>query len=267
MQGRAGRRGIDKVGTVIICCFGETPPPQQMLRTILTGRSTTLRSQFRLTYNMILNLLRVEEMSVESMIKRSFSEFATQRALTANEYPKKLAQGVRSLEKIDDQLDAQASTRIGAEDIEEYFQVCQELLNTTKDVLVFLQETDGQSYGEIMQTGRIVLVSAARLYGVVRGPAIVLQSDTSRTSEGASSKLVCLVLMPPSFVRDESESEQRPAGTVGHIGSSRQRYYAIQEIDLDLRRSDNIYIEQGFFHGNLDGILRLDKTSWLSPAW
>ena len=59
-----------------------------------------LRSQFRLTYNMILNLLRVEEMSVEAMIRRSFSEFATQRALTANEYPKLLAKGKKTLQKL-----------------------------------------------------------------------------------------------------------------------------------------------------------------------
>jgi len=93
MAGRAGRRGIDKVGTVIICCFGEEPPPQVILEKMLTGTSTKLQSQFRLTYNMILNLLRVEDMSVEDMIKRSFSEFATQRALTANNFPKLLAKG------------------------------------------------------------------------------------------------------------------------------------------------------------------------------
>lgn len=38
-----------------------------------------LSSQFRLTYNMILNLLRVEALRVEEMIKRSFSENATQK--------------------------------------------------------------------------------------------------------------------------------------------------------------------------------------------
>ena len=38
-----------------------------------------LESQFRLTYNMILNLLRVEDFRVEDMIKRSFSEFHVQR--------------------------------------------------------------------------------------------------------------------------------------------------------------------------------------------
>ena len=33
----------------------------------------------RLTYNMILNLLRVEDLKVEDMIKRSFSEFDSQK--------------------------------------------------------------------------------------------------------------------------------------------------------------------------------------------
>jgi antiviral helicase SKI2 len=56
--------------------------------------------QFRLTYTMILNLLRVEDMSVEGMIKRSFSEFATQRALTTNEYPKLLSRGSKTLLKL-----------------------------------------------------------------------------------------------------------------------------------------------------------------------
>jgi len=27
MAGRVGRRGLDKVGTVMICCFGDVPPP------------------------------------------------------------------------------------------------------------------------------------------------------------------------------------------------------------------------------------------------
>ena len=42
------------------------------------GKPTLLSSQFRLTYNMMLNLLRAEELSVEDMMKRSFSEFHTQ---------------------------------------------------------------------------------------------------------------------------------------------------------------------------------------------
>ena len=48
---------------------------------MLLGKLANLQSQFRLTYNMILNLLRVEALRVEEMIKRSFSENAAQRLL------------------------------------------------------------------------------------------------------------------------------------------------------------------------------------------
>lgn len=48
---------------------------------MILGRPSKLQSQFRLTYNMILNLLRVEALRVEEMIKRSFSENASQRLL------------------------------------------------------------------------------------------------------------------------------------------------------------------------------------------
>lgn len=48
---------------------------------MILGQPTKLSSQFRLTYTMILNLLRVEALRVEEMIKRSFSENASQRVL------------------------------------------------------------------------------------------------------------------------------------------------------------------------------------------
>ena len=49
------------------------------LQEMMLGVPNRLASQFRLTYNMILNLLRVEALRVEEMIKRSFSENATQK--------------------------------------------------------------------------------------------------------------------------------------------------------------------------------------------
>ena len=45
---------------------------------MMLGTPNKLISQFRLTYNMSLNLLRVEALRVEEMIKRSFSENASQ---------------------------------------------------------------------------------------------------------------------------------------------------------------------------------------------
>jgi antiviral helicase SKI2 len=97
MAGRAGRRGLDSTGTVIIvagdslpevCESSATkshnrsfPSKQGSLQQMMLGKAAKLSSQFRLTYNMILNLLRVEALKVEEMIKRSFSENASQQIL------------------------------------------------------------------------------------------------------------------------------------------------------------------------------------------
>jgi len=243
MAGRAGRRGLDKVGTVIMCCFGDTPPPQPILRNMLTGSSTMLRSQFRLTYNMILNLLRVEEMSVEGMIKRSFSEFATQRALTANEYPKLLARGQRTLEQLEKQFEQESSQRVGAEDLSEYFETCAALIAANTEALQFINNSVDSLSDTVLQPGRILLVSAARKYGVVRTPAIVLQTQnspktTSSAGDGPNrvSSILSMVLLPEGYIppaeSDDSKYEAK-AGSVGHIGKAKNRYYAIYDCTFD----------------------------------
>ncbi|WFD29439.1 Antiviral helicase ski2 [Malassezia sp. CBS 17886] len=80
MSGRAGRRGLDATGVVIIVPSDE-PVDVALYNRLLLWQSTKLQSQFRITYSMILNLLRVEALKVEDMIKRSFSENAAQRLL------------------------------------------------------------------------------------------------------------------------------------------------------------------------------------------
>ena len=93
MAGRAGRRGLDAVGSVIIVPpGGDEAPPVTDLRQMILGEPSKLRSQFRLTYNMILNLLRVEALKIEEMIKRSFSEHATQQLLPEHEKAVKLSE-------------------------------------------------------------------------------------------------------------------------------------------------------------------------------
>lgn len=64
--GRAGRRGLDAVGHVLLAVWddGRDPVGESELRTMLTGKGVKLESQFRLTYSMILNLLRVEDLKV-----------------------------------------------------------------------------------------------------------------------------------------------------------------------------------------------------------
>jgi superfamily II RNA helicase len=58
-----------QVGTVLLMCWDEVPE-ETALRNLLTGPPTRLESQFRLTYNMILNLLRVEDLKVRAIFLR-----------------------------------------------------------------------------------------------------------------------------------------------------------------------------------------------------
>ena len=75
MSGRAGRRGLDTVGTVFIFAATEDNLPEyQSLLGVMTKKSGELRSQFRLTFQMLLQLSRVSHLSVEDMLGRSYME-------------------------------------------------------------------------------------------------------------------------------------------------------------------------------------------------
>lgn len=73
MSGRAGRRGLDRVGVVIAMIDTEVEPDK--LKALMGGGADALYSSFHLTYNMMLNLLRVEDVDPEFMMKRSFAQF------------------------------------------------------------------------------------------------------------------------------------------------------------------------------------------------
>ena len=77
MAGRAGRRGVDTVGHVMVYTPpGEELPPEWSLRSVLTASPRQMTSRFRLTYNMMLHVLRVDGMRIETLLRRSFSEAA-----------------------------------------------------------------------------------------------------------------------------------------------------------------------------------------------
>ncbi|XP_045477024.1 helicase SKI2W [Harmonia axyridis] len=81
MAGRAGRRQHDKEGTVIILCKNNLPS-EITLKDMMMGKPQSLKSQFRLTYGMVLSLLRTEKLSVEGMMSRSFLEADHQKKMT-----------------------------------------------------------------------------------------------------------------------------------------------------------------------------------------
>ncbi|XP_048489059.1 exosome RNA helicase MTR4 isoform X1 [Plutella xylostella] len=79
MSGRAGRRGLDDKGIVILMIDQKVTPA--VVKDMVQGKADPINSAFHLTYNMVLNLLRVEEINPEYMLERSFFQFQNQAAI------------------------------------------------------------------------------------------------------------------------------------------------------------------------------------------
>ncbi|KAL4716852.1 hypothetical protein ACJJTC_012663 [Scirpophaga incertulas] len=79
MSGRAGRRGLDDKGIVILMI--DQKVASAVVKGIMQGKADPINSAFHLTYNMVLNLLRVEEINPEYMLERSFFQFQNQAAI------------------------------------------------------------------------------------------------------------------------------------------------------------------------------------------
>ena len=103
MAGRAGRRGLDKFGTVILLPTDELID-YPILKKMLTGKSPSIQSKFRLNYQFILKIISSPIHNLQDFIRMSLlakdtkSDIArTQRELDVlNE---KLAQGINLKEE------------------------------------------------------------------------------------------------------------------------------------------------------------------------
>ncbi len=91
MAGRAGRRGFDDVGTVIILAYNGIP---DNLQKIVMGKPLTLESKYYLTYQTILTILQLgqhnEDLSVSHLLRCSYGEHAITMSLSQIDYSKNI---------------------------------------------------------------------------------------------------------------------------------------------------------------------------------
>ena len=69
MAGRAGRRGIDKLGHVVHCNNLFNLPLQNEYEKMLNGKPQSLVSKFRISYDLILNLIKNNQTTMQEFIE------------------------------------------------------------------------------------------------------------------------------------------------------------------------------------------------------
>lgn len=160
MAGRAGRRGLDKTGTVIILCKAEVFETSE-LQQITMGKASQLESKFRITYSMILSLLRNKDMRIQDFMKRSFSE----HKLTS-ESPMMYESAIKYLESVREKRE-KLSCVFCLTDLNEYYYMCNQYSVTKGDLIEKLKKH--YAFNKTLLPGRIVFVkgfdgNSAKLY-------------------------------------------------------------------------------------------------------
>ncbi|KAI9688485.1 MAG: ATP-dependent RNA helicase mtr4 [Bathelium mastoideum] len=143
MSGRAGRRGLDERG-IVIMMINEAMEPE-IAKGIVRGEQDKLNSAFHLGYNMILNLMRVESISPEFMLERCFYQFQNSASVSGLERELHEMEYERANMEIEDE-----------HIIKEYFDLRKNIDTYTKDMKEVL--THPNYCLQFLQTGRLVRV-------------------------------------------------------------------------------------------------------------
>ncbi|XP_028830497.1 exosome RNA helicase MTR4 isoform X2 [Denticeps clupeoides] len=143
MSGRAGRRGMDERGIVIFMVDEKMSPA--VGKQLLKGSADPLNSAFHLTYNMVLNLLRVEEINPEYMLEKSFYQFQHYRAVPG------VVEKVQKLEEKYNSLEIP-----NEESVVTYYKIRQQLAKLAKEIEEYIRKP--KYCLPFLQPGRLVKV-------------------------------------------------------------------------------------------------------------
>lgn len=148
MSGRAGRRGKDDRGIVIQMLDEKMEP--EICRNILYGDPDPLNSSYRISYNMLLNLLRVEDVDPEYLLRASFYQFQQEKEAPA------LLQQATDLDKEAEEI-VVAPKPEDVEVVSQYCQMDQQLAKTRKQITKRMREPE--YIVKFLNPGRFVYIS------------------------------------------------------------------------------------------------------------
>ncbi|CAJ2511258.1 Uu.00g068830.m01.CDS01 [Anthostomella pinea] len=144
MSGRAGRRGLDERGIVIMMVDDKLEP--ETAKEIVVGQQDRLNSAFHLGYNMVLNLLRIEAISPDFMLESCFFQFQSTASVAGLEHDLMKMQKERDEMAIPDEAT-----------VKDYYGLRQQITEYTKDMLAVIQHP--KHCIEYLQPGRLVQIA------------------------------------------------------------------------------------------------------------
>ncbi|KAI5168242.1 ATP-dependent RNA helicase DOB1 [Nematocida sp. AWRm78] len=155
MSGRAGRRGTDKIGNVILALESTLTLSEKEIKKVLHGPSNTLDSAFKLSYNTILNILRLDGMDEDHVIKHSFLQFRYEMRgkalyLLMHKYIDELGRVTRI-------FDQETVGMKNTEHIKKYCDIKQQEINCRKDCTPALA-----TLNRVLVPGKIVEIEVRR---------------------------------------------------------------------------------------------------------
>ena len=197
MSGRAGRRGKDDKGIVIMMC--DEKLNNDVAKNLVHGSPDPMNSAFHLTYNMVLNLLRVEDINPEYILERSFFQFQNFSAIPG------LCDKVK---KNSDELNKFIVPREA--EVESYYKIRQTLRNLKEERHAFI--TKPLYIMPFLQPGRLVEVKNGDDYF---GWAIVLsykKTENKKDPKEPPTITVDVILrVSPETANQKVTSDIKPA--------------------------------------------------------